>query len=85
MKKYGRLKRDTAYFLKGTEFEILNEDDGFWSGCPFYQGRIDGILLSYEKECIEVISEAEYSNRIIKSPPSPHNKQEEWWEYTNYP
>ena len=85
MKKYGRLNRDTGYFLKGTEFEILNEDDGFWSGCPFYAGRIDGMYMSYDKNTIDIIEEKEFSNRVIKSPPNPHVRKEEWWEYTNYP
>lgn len=76
---------DTGYFLKGTEFEILNEDDGFWSGYAFYQGKIDGKLLGYEQEYVDIIPESEYRNTIIKSPPSSYTKKEEWWEYTNYP
>ena len=85
MKKYGRLNRDTAYFLKGTEFEITNEDEGFWSGNPFYQGRIDGMLLSYDQDTVDIIYDNTFTNKIIKSPPSPYDKQDEWWEYTKYP
>jgi hypothetical protein len=85
-----KVKREKSFLYKkyptmDKDIEITNEDDGFWSGCPFYQGRINGILLSYDKEYIDIIPESEYSNRIIKSPPSPYNKKEEWWEYTNYP
>jgi hypothetical protein len=42
---YGRLNRNTAYYLKGTEFEITNEDNGMYSLNPFYAGEIDGNIM----------------------------------------
>lgn len=46
---------------KGYEFEVDNEDDGFWSNHAFYQGWIKTpsghkILASYEQNKCEVVS-----------------------------
>ncbi len=46
MAKYGRLNEDTVYFLKGTEFEITNENDGFYTVLPFYGSFVYWLLHS---------------------------------------
>lgn len=84
IKKYGRLNNDTAFFLKGTEFEITNEDDGFWSLNPFYAGRIDGIYVSLNQDDVDIIYDGSYTGKVIKAP-EMNSPKEEWWEYTNYP
>jgi hypothetical protein len=84
-KKYGRLNRDTYFYLKGTEFEITNEDDGMYSLNPFYEGDIDGRYVSFDQELVDVIyNHKEYTGRVVRA---ELEKQEEepWWAYTNYP
>jgi len=84
-KKYGRLNRNTAYYLKGTEFEITNEDDGMYSLNPFYAGKIDGRHISFDQDAVDVIyNHEEYTGKVI---PAECRKEEEepWWAYTNYP
>ncbi len=41
--------------------------------------------MSYDQKDVEIISEREFSNKVLKVPPDPNAKEEEWWEYTNYP
>lgn len=84
MKKFGRLNKDTYHFLKGTEFEITNEDDGFWSNNPFYSGLLDGRQYSFDMEYVDIISNDEFLNVVIKAPEIIYEK-EQWWEYVNYP
>lgn len=83
-KKYGRLNRDTAFYLKGTEFEITSEDDGMWSLNPFYAGRINGRRVSFEQKSVDIIYDNSYSGRVFEQP-KKFEREEEWWEYTNYP
>lgn len=35
-----KLKQDYLDFKKGTEFTVDNQDDGFYTDHPFYQGWI---------------------------------------------
>lgn len=84
MKKFGRLNKDTYLFLKGTEFEITNEDDGFWSNNPFYGGPLDGEYHSFDMEYVDIIEADEFLNVVIKAPEIIYEK-EQWWEYVNYP
>ena len=55
MAKYGRLNEDTVYFLKGTEFEITNENDGFYTDLPFYQGWINGMYMDFDQKDVDII------------------------------
>jgi hypothetical protein len=82
--KYGRLKKDTDYYLAGTEFEIINEDDGFWSLNPFYSGKIYGRHVSFDQKHVDIIYDKSYTGKIVEAPKKEYPK-EEWWEYTNYP
>lgn len=85
MSKYGRLNRDTAFYLKGTEFEITSEDDGFWSLNPFYAGKIHGRYVSFDHETVDVIyNHKEYTGKVILAE-LKKEKEEPWWAYTNYP
>jgi hypothetical protein len=67
--KYGRLIENSYPYKKGTEFIITGGDDGWGSGYPFYSGTIRGIRFSFERGRVEIISEEEFINRVIKCEP----------------
>ena len=84
MEKYGRLNRDTVFYCKGTEFEITDEDEGMWSLNPFYSGRINGMYVSFEQKSVDIIYDDSYSGKVLEQSQRVE-REEEWWEYTNYP
>lgn len=86
--KFGRLNQDTAYYLKGTEFQILNEDDGMWSNNPFYAGRLDGRYVSFDGDKVNVIYDDSYTGKILPNHEfinSIEPEKEQWWQYVDYP
>lgn len=57
-----KLKKECLVYNlpKGYEFEVENQDDGFWSRCPFYQGWAKGLdghkrLVTYDQDECEVV------------------------------
>lgn len=84
MKKYAELVRDTSYFLKGTQFEVTNEDDGFWSRNPFYGGIINTMHLSFEPNAIKIIKQIDYKGIVLPKPKTSCEPSDPW-DYLNYP
>ena len=46
---------------KGTEFEVMSQDSGEWSNCPFYAGWVADesghkMYLSFEQDKCEVVN-----------------------------
>ena len=83
---YAQLTTDVWPFLAETQFLIESEDDGMWSLCDFFRGPAsDGSIVTCEwKEC-ELIENSEYKGIILKDDFEPYCREEQSWEYTNYP
>lgn len=85
-KTFAQLNTNVWPFLKGTQFEIISEDDGMYSLCDFFRGPTsDGQEVTCQwKEC-DIIPYSQYKGIVIKDPWVPYEREEQDWEYTNYP
>ena len=68
--QYVELIRDSYPFKAGTQFKVTHSDDGFWSRCPFYAGKV--ILkgkerrISVESNGCKLIYGEEYTGKVIE-------------------